>query len=217
MVKATNTCTQVITSQSIVITDGYKYWKYIIRELEAFRVQSLSSLIKSEHVLHYESLSVCPQLFVSTRMLGPLMPEDAKKCLFDFAGLVKQALNEIHGMNRAHLDVRLPNVCFRLTGEQCKAVLIDLDRMQPADKLFTPSFSGKYYKKPSGWMTKKLDWKQLGLTLEELVATEDGFLKELIDNGKLCVCVLSSCVMLICGGGSILQETVLLALMWAPK
>lgn len=53
MVKATNTCTQVITSQSIVITDGWKYWKYIGQEMEAFRVQSLRRVNMCCTMNHY--------------------------------------------------------------------------------------------------------------------------------------------------------------------
>ena len=40
-------------------------------------------------------------------------------------------------------------MCFLLTGEDCKAVLIDIDRIQESHLYVLPSFSGPFYQKLS--------------------------------------------------------------------
>ncbi len=142
MVKASDTCTQVATSQFNVVTDRKKYWKYIIQDSEALTVSNIcKNVCKNDYLLHYHQLPQSSHLFESSAMLGPLQLSDAKQCLFDFAGLVKLALDALHAIKLAHLDVRIPNVCFDLNGgEQCKAVFIDLDRMQNSDIYSLPPF-----------------------------------------------------------------------------
>ena len=196
MVHASGECSQKVTSHSIVITDKKKYWKYIIRESEAATVSSaIKNIGKCDHVLSYEPVDLgshifaSRHLFVSPAMLGPLEYMDAKRSLFDFARLVQEALSSLHRLKWAHLDVRVPNVCFSLKGEDCKAVLIDMDRIQVSNTYTLPSFSGPYYQKHVSWQAERLDWKQLGLTIKLFTRDqEDDFIEELISEGKLDVC-----------------------------
>ena len=46
-------------------------------------------------------------------------------CFNSFAVSVQSAVEEFHGMGFAHLDLRVPDICF---DGQWQAVLIDLDR-----------------------------------------------------------------------------------------
>ena len=196
MVQASGECSQKVTSHSIVITDKKKYWKYIVRESEAETVSYvIRNIGKCDHLLSYEPvdlgshISASRHLFVSPAMLGPLEYMDANESLFDFARLVKEALSSLHQLKWAHLDVRVPNVCFSLKGEDCKAVLIDMDRIQVSNTYTLPSFSGPYYQKHVSWQAERLDWKQLGLTIKLFTRDEeDDFIEELISEGKLDVC-----------------------------
>ena len=54
----------------------------------------------------------------------PLTNPEAKLCIFELVGKLCKALEEIHKMGFFHLDVRLPNICFRQSGEP---VFIDPD------------------------------------------------------------------------------------------
>ena len=57
----------------------------------------------------------------------PIKRETAKSDLISFVSSVVFALNELHELGLAHLDVRLENVCF---DSDNRAILIDLDRCQ---------------------------------------------------------------------------------------
>ena len=190
MVQASGECRQKVTSHSIVITDKKKYWKYIVLESEVATVSyAIRRIGKCDHLLSYEPVDLDSHLFVSPAMLGPLQYMNAKRSLFDFARLVKEALSSLHRLKWAHLDIRVPNVCFSLEGEDCKAVLIDMDRIKKSHSYILPPFSGPYYQKPVSWQAEKLDWKQLGLTIKLFTRDEeDDFIEELISEGKLDVC-----------------------------
>jgi len=61
--------------------------------------------------------------FMYYRLEKPLDIKPLKDSYLEFAASVINALDELHGLGFAHLDVRLPNICFR----EHNAVLIDLD------------------------------------------------------------------------------------------
>jgi len=60
----------------------------------------------------------------------PLSPEEACKCYRSFVLPVYDAITEFHKDRYAHLNIRLPNVCFGYNSEthEWYAALIDLDR-----------------------------------------------------------------------------------------
>ena len=65
------------------------------------------------------------------RYLSPLKKEQASKCLKQFLFRIATALNELHAKYEiAHLDVRIPNICFLEKNNTFQVVLIDLDRHQ---------------------------------------------------------------------------------------
>lgn len=80
------------------------------------------------------------------------------------------ALKEIHEtLEVAHLDVRLPNICFCESGDP---VLIDPDRIQPATIEATglsEMYGGDLYMAESGWFMSNVDWKQLGHLIVDVI------------------------------------------------
>ena len=60
--------------------------------------------------------------------LLPLTEDETKCCLYDLVTKTAMALNELHTLNFAYLDVRLPNICFAMDmSEEVIVKLIDLD------------------------------------------------------------------------------------------
>ena len=51
----------------------------------------------------------------------------ARKCFSSFAISTLRALEALHEAGFAHLDVRLPNICFKEVNCEWHAVLIDID------------------------------------------------------------------------------------------
>ena len=72
----------------------------------------------------------------------PLSKALAKLCIRDLVRQVVHALQELHELGFAHLDVRLPNICFTHDGE---VRLIDFDRAVYDDRESVPvQFFGPY-------------------------------------------------------------------------
>ena len=70
------------------------------------------------------------------QLLPPLTNHDAKPCMRYLCTEVRQSLQLMHSMKRAHLDVRLPNICYRkshITGYYIP-VLIDYERVDNANQ-----------------------------------------------------------------------------------
>ena len=61
---------------------------------------------------------------------NPLKPTEANACLRNFIMEVHSAIQEIHSVQYAHMDIRLQNICIN---EQYHAVLIDVDRVTDID------------------------------------------------------------------------------------
>lgn len=177
---------QIVTSRSIVLTDEEKFFKYVFNSDDAMKYVSMG-FKKNEHVASYSLEKDSRILFVTHALIPHLDLVEAGTCLFDFARLVKESLDAFHKMGYAHLDVRLPNICFNTTSNgQLIAVLIDLDRAVDSEETSQPLYDGKYYSKPFNWTAKKLDWKQLGLTIQGVTRdATDTFVQTLIENGKL--------------------------------
>ena len=79
---------------------------------------------------------------------------------------VVRAIQELHDFGRAHLDIRLENICFSDDGE---AVLVDLDRSVPKDTPSTECTFGRstMYEVDNGktWRAEQLDWRQLAIMI----------------------------------------------------
>ena len=73
------------------------------------------------------------------------------------------ALLELHRFGFAHLDVRIPNICFAKEGGTYIVKLIDLDRSQEDSCVSLSGYSGEMHKGAERWWTTtRYDWKQLG-------------------------------------------------------
>ena len=109
----------------------------------------------------------------------------------------------MHEYGFAHLDVRIPNICFsrelNLDGEY-DVKLVDLDRSKSVSAIVMECYPGEMYRKSQhNWTTDKLDWKQLGLLAAKIVTKYklsdvniigsdlvfgDQYLRELIQEGS---------------------------------
>ena len=92
------------------------------------------------------------------------------------------ALSSFHSNGYAHLDIRMPNVCFTLDGTMKKhiAVLIDLDKAKKAKSNVT-----NYYKDTKDdCVADQLDWIQLGIMAKRVMYKTVGeFVSSLIEQG----------------------------------
>ena len=116
--------------------------------------------------------------FVFKRHLKPLSRSEAKPCLVDLTERVRQALEEVHDLGFAHLDVRLSNICYTRNGD---VQLIDFDRIQPT-KDPPPVVYGDAFMYTGSDTSSGLDWKQLGIMIymiqEEMMGTSEAKIEE---------------------------------------
>ena len=105
-------------------------------------------------------------------VLRPLTNEEARPCLLHLVEDVKMALEELHSLGYAHLDVRLDNICLKKTQDGLMAVLIDFDFTMETEQAMEkralvrrsnmyriPDFKDESYSQNA----EKFDWWQLGL------------------------------------------------------
>ena len=194
---------QISTPHSIILLGNEVVYKLVPNPYEAMNLFNLKGSTRNSHpeytAIHIDEIylgSSC--FFVYNRYFPPLSPKYVSECIQEFLFNVSAALVDLHKCNFAHLDVRIPNVCFLRKDGTYKVILIDLDRSRR--KLATLDFSdygGEMYKHTTMATCEALDWKQLGLLvcrvlfketdarimLNKLYAQDD-CLKELIVNGK---------------------------------
>ena len=85
------------------------------------RKKKIKQSLVSSYILNVSGT----EFFVFEGLLPPKSRQNAKACLVPLLDSVKVAIDELHQNDIAHLDIRLPNICFRKDGT---AVLIDLER-----------------------------------------------------------------------------------------
>ena len=85
------------------------------------RKKEIQQSLVSSYILNVSGT----EFFVFEGLLPPKSRQSAKACLVPLLDSVKVAIDELHQNDIAHLDIRLPNICFRKDGT---AVLIDLER-----------------------------------------------------------------------------------------
>ena len=85
------------------------------------REKEIKQSLVSSYILNVSGT----EFFVFEGLLPPKSRQDAKACLVPLLDSVKVAIDELHQNDIAHLDIHLPNICFRKDGT---AVLIDLER-----------------------------------------------------------------------------------------
>ena len=116
-----------------------------------------------------------PLVFVF-ECLPQLSKHEAKDRIRVVLEAIKLAVDELHSSNVAHLDIRLPNICFKSTSggndDRLNAVFIDLERAKCEIKSsLLESYSSCMYK--TGWTLEEIDflqvyWMALWLLLDDV-------------------------------------------------
>ena len=123
--------TQVKTKSSLLVhsCDRTTYWKYAPHCTPHF--DNIRSLNLQHSLLPKMKKVVIGELYfcVYDGICPPLPREDARLRLSSFLPMLKEALDELHSNNIAHMDVHLGNICFK---HDHSIQLIDLDRCLPA-------------------------------------------------------------------------------------
>eukprot|EP00731_Ephydatia_muelleri_P000360 Em0001g360a len=73
------------------------------------RKKKLKQSLVSSYILNVSGT----EFFVFEGLLPPKSRQNAKACLVPLLDSVKVAIDELHQNDIAHLDIRLPNICFR--------------------------------------------------------------------------------------------------------
>ena len=185
------------------------YYKHVTSMYERENLESMNAALTSDvgvkHVtLYSDRLRIRRQLFYRYPVqFPPLRKDQVALCLFDFMTMTAIALTELHDYGFAHLDVRIPNICFAKDYDGKYMVkLIDLDRCKYVEDRTGSSYEGEMYRAPRGcrWTCEQLDWKQLGLLAAEIIlegesdeyivcsslAKEDTFFNKLLLQG-MCI------------------------------
>ena len=174
---------QVEARHSLVLRSQDTFWKYVPSRLEYGGVDTLSRMLKNRNPAHILLPSGIVDwrfhmnFFIFPAQLPPLTEDEAKCCLYDILTTTATALQELHSLGFAHLDVRLPNICFAMGNSEFIVKLIDLDRVvEITDISAVGGYYGEMYKAPDGahWSPNRYDWKQLGLLASEtIIGTHD--------------------------------------------
>ena len=156
-------------------------WKRSVKD-----TKSIAHLVLPEHVVIIEPMLLFQ---FAAQPHQPLSRDEARKCIRDFVIQAKRALQELHKIGYAHVDVRLPNFCF---SKDFEAMLIDFDRIQ-STKNRVPSFGTKgntFFIPPESDPTYiRLDFKQLGMLISSTLdlhpesLAPDDFISHLIEYG----------------------------------
>lgn len=204
---------QVPTKHSILMSNGDTFWKCIPRSKEALATLALNTFLKSQspnptHVTLFREIAIVEKVsfFAFPAQLPPLTKDNIKVCLSDFMTMTATALIELHEFGFAHLDVRIPNICFaqNQNGNDYIVKLIDLDRAESDDDVDVSGYIGEMYTTHPNWSASQYDWKQLGLLAAEIIfdttdhnkiveaprVSSDGCLNKLINEGKYLGCKL---------------------------
>ena len=125
-----------IHSRSALIVMGRKNtFKHTCQPVSPL-VLHLFDIARSERlVTAVDSIILDVALFyVFPTVLRPLTYREAGHCLLPLVEDVKKALEELHDLGFAHIDVRLNNICLKETSSGMMAVLIDFDFVMDSDQ-----------------------------------------------------------------------------------
>lgn len=99
--------------------------------------------------------------------------EEARKCFQSFAVSVFKALVAFHEVGFAHLDIRLPNICFQEHDGEWIAVLIDIDNAVAVEYgHVTPNSSSVMFNVRFDDNTK-YNWRQYAIMLAHIIEGTD--------------------------------------------
>ena len=170
---------------SILLRNEARFFKLVPDLAESRNLFTMNTVLSKDdvtckHVTLYSSIDmVDDQLFYCyPAQLHPLRKDQVKTCLLDFMTRTAIALQELHKNGFAHLDVRIPNICFAKDKDDGKYMvkLIDLDRCSRCYNRTGLPYRGEMYRVPVyNWTTAQLDWKQLGLIATNIIWPEDSY------------------------------------------
>ena len=147
-------------------------------DAEYIRFDNYAKELNLQHALLSEgilSLVVSGPLIFVFECLPQLSRSEAKRRIGDVLEAIKLAVDELHSHNVAHLDIRLPNICFKNTSggnDGLVAVLIDLERAKGEIKsILFESYSSCMYR--TWWTLEDIDflqvyWMALWLLLDDV-------------------------------------------------
>ena len=179
---------------SILVKDDKHYYKYIPQLKFSVAVHKLLEMKRSvkdpksiTHLVLPEHVIIEPMLLFqfAAQPFQPLSRDEALKCIRDFVIQAKRALQELHKIGYAHVDVRLPNFCF---SHNYEAMLIDFDRIQKIHGSLSliPQEEDFFIPPKTKQNFEGLDFKQLGILIKETLNMKslDPFTNYLINHGK---------------------------------
>ena len=161
---------------SILLRSDKFFWKCIPQLNDSENIDHLNRR-KSDNLKHItfpcDVRRVGParvKLYKFPTHLPPLHKHEVEECLFDFMTRTATALKELHDIGFAHLDVRVPNICFAKEDGKYIVKLVDLDRCIPNScGLDLSGYTGEMYHCQRGWRPSQSDWKQLGLLAAAII------------------------------------------------
>ena len=86
-------------------------------------------------------IDLCPFYVFEAQDKQPLCRADAANCLGDLVQQVVSALQRMHDLGWAHLDVRQPNICFTRDGN---IRLIDLNRVHHVSEVSVDEYCDSF-------------------------------------------------------------------------
>ena len=130
------------------------------------REQSRNRLVLHEQEPLVFNLSIPFLEFPAAHL--PLSASEARQCLVALLRSTKEAVDQLHSFNFAHLDIRLPNICFKYDSsrKEAFAVLIDFERSKRnLSSKIIPEYDSCLYR-PLNWGVslnlEQCDFMQLG-------------------------------------------------------
>ena len=164
------------TKHSLVFAseDQQKVYKCSLVDNELATMLCLSYSTKVNQVLLPQQMIPRTRFFTFPYLYEPLDILSIQDCFKWFARSVLLALEELHEIGYAHLDVRPPNICFRHVTDDWEAVLIDLDRAIVINHL-PKACCTQLYNEGSLMYNEtfdsadKYDWRQYALMLARVI------------------------------------------------
>lgn len=127
---------------------------------------SVAAAKKNRFLMHCNTVVVEGCVFKRFQRLEDRMRVDeAQRCLTDLLKGTAKAIEQLHALGIAHMDIRLENICFGIIDGKFAPVLIDLDRCQSANDEGEVLPTSCMYILPESAHSKTMasyDWLQLG-------------------------------------------------------
>ena len=189
---------QLPSGQSIVLVNerDRKLYKYPMLSTEREVLSELESDLSNGRIstLERSALPLAIRYIGSMRYFEfklydqPLFEEEARRHKVWFVDEVVKAVNELHdSAHLAHLDIRLENIC--VDDETNRLILVDLDRSRRSSEnvRYVRRLYGTHemYNGLNTWTVSELDWKQVGLMIDEKLCLNisHDFVSKLIGEG----------------------------------